>query len=194
MRTYKQTTADPLEYDDYKALVNGLREDGQLIWELYVKTSFCTGLRAHDVLNLKWEDILDTPSLTLAEHKTGKMRTIPFNHAVRSYFTKVYKELGSPSPSGYVFSPNNGATHYCIQTVNAKLKYWRTDYRLKVPNFSTHSFRKTFGRHVYETSGKTEESLLLLNTIFNHTDIRTTKRYIGITKDEINHVYESIKL
>ena len=66
-------------------------------------------------------------------------------------------------------------------------------YRLSIDNFSTHTFRKTFGRYVYDTNEHSAESLLLLNKILNHSNIDVTKRYIGITKEEINQVFDSIQ-
>ena len=67
------------------------------------------------------------------------------------------------------------------------------DYKVKIGNFSTHTFRKTFGRYVYETNNRSAEALVLLNKILNHTSIQITKTYIGITQDEINNIFESIK-
>ena len=70
----------------------------------------------------------------------------------------------------------------------------KTKYRLKIENFSTHTFRKTFGRYVYDTNNHSAESLILLNKILNHHSIQVTKTYIGITQEEIAGVYASISL
>ena len=39
-----------------------------------------------------------------------------------------------------------------------------------------------------------EEALLLLNRIFNHSNIEITKIYICIREDEINSIFDSIRL
>lgn len=80
-----------------------------------------------------------------------------------------------------------------IQCVNQKLKDFKYKYRLKITNFSTHTFRKTFGRYVYDYNNHSAESLLLLNKILNHSSIQVTKTYIGITQEEIDGVFSSIK-
>ena len=50
--------------------------------------------------------------------------------------------------------------------------------------------RKTFGYHGY----KQFNDPVVLQMIFNHTSQEVTKRYIGITQDEIDYVYLHINL
>ncbi len=65
-------------------------------------------------------------------------------------------------------------------------------YSLKtVKNISSHSLRKTFGRHIYEyadTNG--EVALAMLSELFNHSNIVVTKRYLGLRKEEILGCYD----
>lgn len=65
-------------------------------------------------------------------------------------------------------------------------------YGLKcVKNLSTHSLRKTFGRHIYEcTNGNGEMALVMLSELFNHSNISITKRYLGLRKKEILRCYD----
>jgi integrase len=56
-------------------------------------------------------------------------------------------------------------------------------------NFSTHSLRKTFGRHVWEMDNNSERSLIMLSKIFNHTHSDVTRIYLGITAQEISDIY-----
>ena len=60
--------------------------------------------------------------------------------------------------------------------------------------FSTHTFRKTFGRYVYELMGRSAEGLILLNQIFRHSNLETTRRYIGLAQEDIDKVFNSIRL
>ena len=82
---------------------------------------------------------------------------------------------------------------YSLEHINDKLKDFKREYGLSIKHFSTHSFRKTFGRFLYEQCGRSAESLLYLNEILVHESVRTTKRYIGLNKDEINSIYQYIK-
>lgn len=81
-----------------------------------------------------------------------------------------------------------------IQYVNMKLKEFKYKYKLRIDNFSTHTFRKTFGRYVYDKSEHSAESLILLNKILNHSSIQVTKTYIGITQEEVAGIFASISL
>ncbi len=186
------TTADYLSEKHFNALIDGLHNDKLYTWELFCRIAFCCALRCSDVLALKWCDILDKNEIIVTEIKTGKTRKIPVNESVKHKIRQLYMLMGKPSTNQYIiYNPKSG-TKYTIQTVNEKLKEFRVDYRIKIKNFSTHTFRKTFGRMVYEQSGKSAESLILLNTIFKHANIQTTKTYIGITQDEISGVFNHV--
>ena len=69
-------------------------------------------------------------------------------------------------------------------------------YHIKsAKNSSSHSLRKTFGRRVWLQEcdrGRGDEALLLLADVFGHSNIAITKRYLGIRKEEILSVYDSL--
>jgi hypothetical protein len=67
-------------------------------------------------------------------------------------------------------------------------------YHLSAERLSTHSFCKTFGRHYWEENDHSEQALIILSEVFRHQQISETKRYLGITNDEINSVYQSFRL
>lgn len=186
------TTSDYLEYNEYERLLSSLHKDGKFIWELYARLSFCTACRASDVLNFHWKDILGKQSCVIEEQKTKKARTLYFNKSVQNKIQELYVLLGSPNKEDFIFKSNVTGGAITIQCVNKKLKDFKYDYKIKIGNFSTHTFRKTFGRYVYETNNRSAESLVLLNKILNHTSIQITKTYIGITQDEINNIFQSI--
>lgn len=54
----------------------------------------------------------------------------------------------------------------------------------------THTMRKTFGYHYY----KRTKDVATLMEIFNHSAPSITKRYIGITQDEIDKSLEDFML
>jgi site-specific recombinase XerD len=51
-----------------------------------------------------------------------------------------------------------------------------------------HSLRKTFGYHSW-TSGI---SPVVLMEIYNHNSYSTTKKYLGVSQDDQNAVYENL--
>ena len=187
------TTSDPLKYSEYTKLLEGLHNDKNYKWEMYARLSFCTACRASDVLKFKWCDILGKSSIDVTEQKTGKTRHIPINSSVQQKIRELYELMDRPDRKDYIFCGTNGSTPITIQRVNQILKDFKYKYHLSIDHFSTHTFRKTFGRYVYDTHNHSAESLLLLNKIFKHTSVQITKTYIGITQDEISSIFDSIK-
>lgn len=187
------TTSDYLEYSEYERMVKCLHEHHQYLWELYARLAFCTACRAYDVRHLKWGDVLGKKNTVIEEHKTRKARNLFFNDSVRTRLQRLYEALGSPDENQYIFLSKRTGEPMTIQYINKKLKEIKHKYKVKIGNFSTHTFRKTFGRYVYETNGRSAESLVILNKILNHSSIQITKTYIGITQDEINDVFASIR-
>lgn len=187
------TTSEPLKYSEYTRLLECLRNDKDYKWEMYARLSFCTACRASDVLNFRWCDILDKASVDVTEQKTGKTRHIPLNPSIQQKFMELYNLMERPDKKDYIFPSNRGDRPVSIQYVNQVLKDLQFKYRLDITHFSTHTFRKTFGRYVYDTHNHSAESLILLNKIFKHTSVQITKTYIGITQEEISSIFDSIK-
>ncbi len=188
------TTSDHLPYDEFVRLLDCLHNDGEYRWEMFARLSFCTACRASDTLKFRWKDILGAASVTIVEQKTKKTRKIPFNPSVQKAFHDLWKLLDCPDKNDYIMPSPQGDKPLTIQFVNMKLKDFKFKYRLKIENFSTHTFRKTFGRFVYDSNNHSAESLILLNKILNHSSLQVTKTYIGITQEEVAGIYNSINL
>lgn len=189
----KITTSDYLPIEEFNRLVDSLHADEEYLWELYCRISFCTALRASDVLALNWEDVLEREYLDRREIKTGKNRRISFNDTVSQKIRELHKLLGEPDKKVSLFLNQNSNKPYSLVHINRLLKQFKVKYRLPIKAFSTHTFRKTFGRYVYESNGRSAESLILLNSIFRHSSIDITKVYIGLRQAEIDSVFNSIK-
>ena len=187
------TASDYLDIKEFNYLCDSLHKDKEYLWELYCRFSFCTALRGGDILSTKWKDVLNQPEFMKVEQKTQKTRRITFNTNVMKKITELYKLLGNPNVNDYMFlNPKTGSPLTLIY-INRLLKTFIFRYKLSIKNFSTHTFRKTFGRYVYEQNNKSDESLVLLNTIFRHSNLETTKVYIGIRQHEITSIFNSIK-
>ncbi len=189
----KLKTSDYMSFDEFIHLCECLHKDELYFWELYIRLSFCTALRVSDVLSIMWRDILGERVFVKVEKKTGKTRPINFSESVVAKINTLYCSLGSPDVNTLIFNSSRTGKHYTPQYINRKLKYFKMKYRLSVNSFSTHSLRKSFGRHVYESHNRSAESLIKLNEIFQHESLKVTQRYIGLTRDEINEVYDSLE-
>lgn len=189
------TTADYLPFTDYQKLVQALIDEQKYWWACYCILSFCTGLRFSDVSRLKWRDVLGQKHLIISAKKTGKTHLIPIGNNAAEHFVTLYERMGKPNKSECILNGHrNDQKSVSIQYVNKTLKSWVKKYSLDIENFSTHSFRKTFGRYVYDKSGRTNEALMYLNRIFKHNNLDTTMIYLGIRDEEIAGIFNSIEI
>lgn len=186
------TTADYLPWDTMLVLVRRLFKDGKYRMSLLVACGCFFGLRISDLLSLTWEQVLGE-SFSLNEKKTGKHREIKVNAGVRDHIRDCFTALRIKDSKEKCFLNKYGDV-ISIQRVNVILKEIRVKYGLVgINHFSTHSFRKTFGRKVVEMAGENSEmALIKLAELFNHSNTAITRRYLGLRQQELREVYDSL--
>jgi hypothetical protein len=81
--------------------------------------------------------------------------------------------------------------HYTLQHTNLLLKQGGVDERIRNKNISTHSLRKSGSRFIWENNGHSDEYLIKLSSILNHSSTSITRRYLGISREEIKDIYQS---
>lgn len=178
---YSESSSDSLDFDLLKKYAVNLLPTKDKVLGLYILTGIYTGLRYSDLSQLTFEEILIKDSIIIKEQKTNKDREIRISKELKSI-------ISSYPGIGLMFLSNKN-TIYTIQSLNRLLKsHLRTLFPKK--NISTHSLRKTFGNRVYLMSGKKESSITLLCAVFNHSSESITKRYLGITKEDVLNVYD----
>jgi len=187
---YQNTTADYLEWDSNILLISKLYQDQNYKFSLLIALGSFFGIRISDLLNLKWCNILNADTLTIIEKKTKKQRTIKINDQLKKHILACYKEIKPLSPNDHIFTSQKGGV-YSVQRINVIFKEIKSKYNLKIKNFSTHSMRKTFGRQVYNNAGSNAElALVKLSELFNHSDVRTTRKYLGLRTEELMEAYD----
>ena len=151
-----------------------------------------SGLRISD-LRLFTDTDVKTPQgkikerISLREQKTGKDKNYPINVSARKALEEY---LGKSIPTGAsLFPSRKGGTpitrEHAYRIINAAARaVGITD------NIGTHTLRKTFGYWAY----KEGYSVALLQQLFNHSSESQTLRYIGITQDDIDVVYNNLNL
>ena len=180
--------------DMFRKLLDALEKDGEYLWATYCWLSFCTTFRASDVRTLRWKDVLNRNQLVKTEKKTRKSRIVKFSRYVQEKTRHLYGLQGSPDVENLIFMNPQTGNPYSLEYINRLLKVFRVRYRIPIHAFSTHTFRKTFGRYVYEMMGRSAEALILLNQIFRHSNLETTRRYIGLAQEDIDKVFNSIHI
>ena len=185
------TTSDYIEWDTAVNLVHRLFRDGDYRMSLLVGCGIFFGLRISDTLRLTWSMILESNSFEIIEKKTQKRREIRINANFQKHIKDCFNALEIKDQSEYCFISKKKRV-FSIQRINVLLKDMKQRYSLKtVKNISSHSLRKTFGRHIYERADTNGEvALAMLSELFNHSNIVVTKRYLGLRKEEIMQCYE----
>jgi len=190
----KQTTTSGLEWTIMWGLSQRLKHDKHHRDYLLITIGCYFGLRITDLLSLRWEDLLEKDKFILSEQKTNKPRRITINPRVTEAVNYCYHQMKAVNhhyPNGYIFS-NRWGSPVTVSYINKRLKVIFTKYNISVKNASSHTLRKTFGKRIYEADGKSERALVYLSEIFSHSSIAITRRYIGITDEQIADVYLSL--
>ena len=95
----------------------------------------------------------------------------------------------------FIFQNKYGTKPIDKSYVNVKLKEILKTYDIRLEgNASSHLFRKTLGNRVLKLNNYSNESVILLMELFNHSSPAITKKYLGIREKEIHDVYDSVRL
>lgn len=156
------------------------------------------GYRISDLLKLTVKDVVDETGkprdfLTVKEQKTGNVRTVKLNKAIKDMIKEM--DLDLSDPDAFLFESRQirkkTGKKEAISRVQAYRIFNEAAEAAKVKiNIGTHTLRKTFGYHAY----KQGIDITLLMDIFGHSSAKQTLKYIGITQDRINAVYDSLNL
>lgn len=152
-----------------------------------------TALRVSDLLALRVKDVTNPDGtvktfLTLREKKTGKDKRIRLNESAREAI-EFYLERVNPEPSDWLFKSSR--TGKPLTRVHAwrLLNEWAREVGI-ADRIGTHTLRKTWG---YQAR-KAGVPLELIQAKLGHSSPAITRRYIGITADEIEDVEEKVNL
>jgi integrase len=78
---------------------------------------------------------------------------------------------------------------YTLRHTNRLLQFGARLVGIRKKRISTHSLRKSGARFLYEENNKSEDVFLKISMILNHSNTQVSRRYLGITKEEISDVY-----
>ncbi|PAE06400.1 site-specific integrase [Terribacillus saccharophilus] len=135
-----------------------------------------SGLRVGDILKLKVKDVKNKKRVVIQEGKTKKKRDINLNN-IYSEIQEYVKTIDSV----WLFPSRKGDKP--ISTTQAYRQLNKAGDMVDITEgIGTHTMRKTFGYWYYKRTNNMEA----LQQILNHSDIKITKAYIGITEEEIN--------
>ena len=158
-----------------------------------------TALRISDLLNLRVEHFLDEHQrirrrFWIKERKRGKRHEVVINTSIREALDEYWVSFSDirGDKNNYVFF-NSKTNNYSLPIKRGQAWKLITSICYDVGlsgNFGTHSLRKTWGYHA-RMSGV---DLALIMYKLNHESIAYTKRYLGITDDELQAVSQRLNL
>lgn len=192
----QKTTTTSIDWDDFKSLISKLERDGEHKFCLLISIGVFTGLRISDILKLKFSHFeVDNEILTLTEQKTQKHRRIKINTDLRDIINRIRSKMGVEDLDRFIFLNRYGTKPIDKSYVNVKLKALLKKYNIEVEgNVSSHLFRKTLGNRVLKLNNYSNESVILLMELFNHSSPAITKKYLGIREKEIHSIYDALRL
>ena len=168
---------------------------------LFLMMGINTGLRASDLCLLRWSDIfapdytfIDSPYFYITEKKTSKQRYMHLNADIKRVIKWYLAQINDPTPdlSSLVFTSRK-SKYKPIPTGTMSDLLTEVGQKVGLPyRISTHSLRKTFGYRLYTSSGRSPESLVLLQKVFGHSSPAITLRYIGIDIEQIYSAYDKV--
>lgn len=134
------------------------------------------GLRITDILQLTLDSfVLDEQGkykLYFKEQRTNKVKDVYIS-------SDIYKEI-----KAYTLSLNKNSNDKIfsksVRTVQSRLAI--VCKKLGFKNVSTHSFRKFYAMRLYEDNDCNYE---IVRELLNHSNITTTQRYLGLSKEDI---------
>lgn len=183
---------------------------------MYFIFSMNVALRVSDLRSLRFENIIKTMDLennyiefrdeiavrnqdgilekkTMNSHKTN--RHIYLNDTVKKSVSLYLQNFKDVKLEDYMFqnkSTNSNGQNKSMSTQAVDYFLAKFDERSGLNlGITSHSLRRTWAWNYYINAGSTHDALLEIQIILGHTDILTTMRYIGITKDMISDGYKN---
>ena len=100
---------------------------------------------------------------------------------------EYYELMQQPELQSTIFN-------YSLRHTNRLLQFGSRFIGIRKKQISTHSLRKSGARFLYEENQRSEDVFLKISMILNHSSTQVSRRYLGITKEEISDVYSGFDI
>lgn len=188
---------DPIrKHDDIQKLKQYFLGKDQIRNYALITMGMNTSLRISDLLGLKWNDVYDFKKedyrahIALTEQKTGKKTIIAVNEEVKHALETLRESISSVQGDDYLFKSRVGDNQPIGRVSAYKIIRDAVEALGMEGTISCHSLRKTFGYHAW----KKGVPPALIMSIYNHSSIEITKRYLSIDQDDKDEVFLDMNL
>lgn len=203
----KEFVCQPIPWEDVRKVLN-LTDNYKDF--LFFGIGFLTGMRASEILNLKWGDIIDEdgqvqPHYTYVEPKKKRKdgtavsmpRTIYIGKALAGIVAQAYQENKGVYRGYYIFRSGRGLGRNENKPMSYKsmrnrvIKVWNS-YDPDMAIKGTHVLRKTAATRTFDLFGRSEDALLRVMKLLNHSSRAMTIRYLGLGEKTQAESYEAL--
>lgn len=113
---------------------------------------------------------------------------LPLNQNIQAALNLLKAKTENITDDMFIFHTTAGDKP--LSRISAYLIIHNAAEAIGLQNIGCHSLRKTFGYHAW----KNGVHLALIMSIYNHSSIHITKRYLGIEQDDKDNVFYSLNL
>lgn len=152
-----------------------------------------SGLRISDLLTLKVSDVCDAKGkikdrISIREKKTNKQKDFPIGETSRKALKEYLDHINKKADQA-LFTSRKGSKPITRQQAYRILNDAARSIGIK-EKIGTHSLRKTFSYHAFQSG----VDITRIQKLLNHSSPSVTLAYIGITQDELDDVYLNLNL
>ncbi len=182
---------DPKKIDAMKSYLKGEDIRDYAMFTVGVNVA----LRISDLLALTWGDVLDEngkkfKTIKIKEGKTQKKRDIKLNKAAQKALKELLETLDTYNMYDFIFKSREGENKPITRQQALNVLKDAAEAVGVEENVGTHTLRKTWGYYAWRNGFN---PALIMETL-NHSNLSMTKRYLGITQDEINNLYDNLNI
>ncbi|HEX8748654.1 MAG TPA: site-specific integrase, partial [Pyrinomonadaceae bacterium] len=170
-----------MSYEEQEVLLELFKEEGYYNLKVFFLIAVNTGMRANEVLGLKWSEIdLDRKEILLPASRTkeAKEKLVPLNSFVTDLLSQWRAECeGMETVFGL------GASYPQIGDL-----WRRACKRVGIINLHIHDLRHTFASRLLEQGHRETD----INKILGHSSLKMTKRYVHSSERSRREAVESL--
>ena len=154
-----------------------------------------TALRISDLLSLKVKDVIDSKGdiktyLHVKEGKTGRTAKIYLNNTVKEALNYYLNKSKGIDPDSYLFKSERSNKRLDRVRTWGLIQEWTKEVDLEGERYGTHTLRKTWGYQARIQGVSIEQ----ISEKLGHKSVTVTRRYIGISQEEINQIEREVEI
>ncbi len=170
-RQHTHSIDNVITADQYRRLIDGLVEDGNIRWAIYYRMLAMTGMRVSELLLVRRSD-LDRGRMDV--YSKGKQRTIIFPRRLSEDVISVFDNLAHDD----LICRNAQGKPMTDGGIRKMLRVHAQRYGIPAENAHPHSFRHLFAINFLQNNN----NLSLLADILGHSSVTTTSIYLRLSQ------------